>query len=104
MKRDLAIDHVLLTAAHPAHIRSNPIPERAKARSIPHKMSDPGAPQLVLGGHAGDGWTRAADPTSLDDGNTLAGSGQMPGKQFSALATAENDGVENFGLRHGYFS
>jgi hypothetical protein len=59
-------------------------------------MSDARAPQLVLGGEARYGWTRAPDPTPLNDSDFLAGSAEMPGEHLSALTAAENDDVEKF--------
>ena len=97
---DLAIDHVLLAAAHLAHVGLDRVRHRAELRGVPDEMGDPRAPEFVLGRQAGDGGARAADPAALDDGNLFAGTAQMPGELLSALAAAEDDDVEVFGLRH----
>ena len=102
MMLDLAIDHVLLAAANLRHIGCYPVDESAETGGVPHEMGDPRAPQLILGGQACHGWTRPADPTSLNDGDLLARPGQMPGKQFATLAAAKDDDVESFRLGHGF--
>jgi len=88
MERDLPIDHILLAPSYLRHIDSHSVRERSEAAGVTNKVGDPRTPQLVLGWEARDGWTRAADPTALDHGNFLAGATEMPGEQFSTLATA----------------
>ncbi len=71
-----------------------------KLRGVSDDVRHARAPQLVLGRHAGDRGARAADPAALDHGDLLAGLGEAPREQLSALAAAENDDVEMFRLRH----
>ena len=68
---DLAIDHVLLAAAHPRHVRSHAIHGGAKAARVPDEMRHPRAPDFVLGGQTCHGRARAADPLALHDGNAF---------------------------------
>jgi hypothetical protein len=97
---DLAIDHVLLAAAHLAHVDLDTRRQRTELRGVLYQMGDPRAPEFVLGRQAGNGGTRAADPAALHDGNLFAGMAQMPCKLLSALAAAEDYDIEVFGLRH----
>jgi hypothetical protein len=46
---DLAIDHVLLAAAHLAHVGLNSGRQRAELRGVVDEMGDPRAPEFVLG-------------------------------------------------------
>jgi hypothetical protein len=102
VKVDLEFDHVLLAAPHLRHIDFYAIGDGTERRRVPNEMRHPGAPYLVLGGQACHGGAGATDPLPLHDGNLLAGLPQMPGKPLSALAAAEDDGVESFKLRHHY--
>ena len=78
VNRDLALDHVLLAAENLAHVRPDLANQGAEFCGVSDDMGDTRAPQLVLGGHAGDRRTRAADPAALDDGDLLAGPGEVP--------------------------
>jgi len=103
MQLDRTIDHVLLAASHLRHIGRNAIHVCAEAGRASCDMGHPRAPQLVFRGQTRHGRARAADPTALHDSDLLAGSTQMPGKMFAALAAAEDDDVESFRLGHDFF-
>ena len=101
---DLPVDHVLLAAAHLAHVGSDVIGQGAEMRGVAHQMGDPGAPEFVLGRQAGDGGAGTADPATLYHGDFLAGLAEMPREQLSTLAAAQDDDIEVFGLRHSFSS
>jgi hypothetical protein len=50
-----------------------------------------GAPDLILAGETIDVRARSANPPPLNDRGLLAGSRQMPGEEFPALAAADDD-------------
>jgi hypothetical protein len=64
-------------------------------------MRDARAPDLVLARHAGDVWTRAADPAAFDDGSAPPRLRHVPGKRFAALAAAGDQEFDMFRFTHG---
>jgi hypothetical protein len=96
---DLAIDHILLAAAHP-HVDLHSGRQRTELRGV-GLDGRPAHSEFVLGRRAGMG-ARAADPAALHHGNLFAGTAEVPCEVLSALAAAEDDDIEVFGLRHDY--
>src|SRR5277367_7130643 len=63
-------------------------------------MRDPGAPNLILAGKAGDVGTGAADPPALQDGGTSPRLRHMPSEQLPAKPAAKDQNFNRFCLRH----
>ncbi len=78
MKRDLAFDHAALALAHFRHVRRDGARHRAEIGGALRQMRDARAPDFVLAGQTRNGRARAAHPLTLDDGNPLARSPQVP--------------------------
>ena len=78
MQGDLAVDHVALALANFRHVGRDGPGHRAELCCVMRQMRDPGAPNLILAGQAGDVGTGAADPPALDDGGPSPRSRHMP--------------------------
>src|SRR5271154_1738444 len=63
-------------------------------------MRDPGAPNLILAGKAGDVGTGAADPPALHNGSTSPRLRHMPSEQLPAKSAAKDQDFNRFCLRH----
>jgi hypothetical protein len=63
-------------------------------------MPDPGAPNLILAGKAGDVGTGAADPPALHDRGTPPRLRHMPGEQLPAKSAAKDQNFNRFRFRH----
>jgi hypothetical protein len=94
MQRNLAFDHVALALANRRHVYGNRLCHRAESGAMLRQMRDPGAPDLVLAGHAGDVGTRPSDPAALHDGCPAPRLRHMPGQQLAAPSAADDDDVE----------
>ncbi len=68
MQRDLPLDHALLAGANLGHVGPDRAGHRPELVRGLRQMCDPGAPDLVLAGHARDSRARAAHPLPLHDG------------------------------------
>src|SRR5260370_31016177 len=66
------------------------------------EIGDPGAPNLVLAGHAGDVGTGTPDPTTFDNRGAPSRSRHIPCQQFAALAAAKNHNLKSFQFRHDF--
>jgi len=100
MKVDFALDHVALALANPRHVGRDLTGYHAEVRALARQMPDLRAPNLVLGGQAGDVGARAADPLTLDHGGPPPRLRQMPRQQLAAFPAAEDEDVELFPLSH----
>src|SRR5271170_867665 len=63
-------------------------------------MRDPGAPNLILAGKAGDVGTGAADPPSLHNSGASPRLRHMPSEQLPAKSAAKDQNFNRFCLRH----
>jgi hypothetical protein len=98
MKRNLAIDHVLLAASDRGHLGMNGTGDRAERSSVLRKIGNPRTPYFVLGGQARDGRAGAAHPSTLYDADFLAGTSKIPGEQFAALTAAKDEDIKTIGI------
>ncbi|GAA3070115.1 hypothetical protein GCM10010520_17090 [Rhizobium viscosum] len=101
VKRNLPIDHRLLAPPNGRHIDTHRSGRSPKFGRVLNQMSDPCTPDLVFARQTGDRRAGAANPSSLDDRDFLAGTSQVPSEQFTALAAAKDQGVEVLNIRHG---
>jgi hypothetical protein len=102
MRSDLRFDHFALALANRRHVDLDGTGDRAELCGVARQMRDLGASNLVLGGHARDVGTGAADPSALHDSGPPPRPRHMPSHQLACRSTAEDQHVELFGLRHGW--
>src|SRR5262249_35558224 len=84
MRRDFAVDHVALALANGSHVGGDVAGYDAEARAPAREMRDPGAPNFVFAGEAGDVGAGAADPLTLDHGGAPARLRHVPSQQPAA--------------------
>ena len=102
MQGNLGVDHVALALANFRHVGRNRAGRRTELRCVTRQMRDPGAPNLILAGKAGDVGTGAADPPAFHDGGTSPRSRHMPSEQLPAKSAAKDQNFNRFRLRHEY--
>src|SRR5262249_56213452 len=90
MGGDLGLDHGGLALDDRRHVGGDSVGHHAEPGTRARQMCDLGAPNFVLAGQTGDVWTGAADPATLDDGNSPPRLRHMPSQQLAALAAAKN--------------
>jgi hypothetical protein len=82
------------------HIDSDRTIHRAMLRTVSRDMCYFRAGDLVLGGHAGDVGTGAANPTPLHDGGSSSRLRHVPGDKLAARTAAKDENLELLSLRH----
>ena len=100
MQGDLAVDHVALALANLRHVGRHGTGTSCRTCGVMRQMRDPGAPNLILAGQAGDVGTGAPDPPALDDGGPSPRSRHMPSQQLAAKSAAKDQNFKPFRLRH----
>jgi hypothetical protein len=100
MRGDLGVDHGALAPADRRHVDRHGSGHRAKLRAVAHLMRDLCAPNLILGGQAGDVGTGAADPSPIHDNCPSPGLRQLPGQKLARLSAAQDQDFIPFRLRH----
>src|ERR1700730_931301 len=101
MQRNLAVDHLPFALANPRHVgRDGTGDHRAELCGVLRQVGDPGTPNLIFAGQAGNVGTGAPDPPALHDGSPPPRSRHVPSEQLATLSTAEDQDFKPFWLRH----